>query len=477
MYRLIADTIPHMVWTARADGALDYFNSRVLEYTGLSSRALEGWSWKAVVHPDEIERCVAAWTRALQTGERYELEFRLHRADGAYRWHHASAVPLRDALGRIQRWFGTCVDIESDVRSAQILENMVDQSEQRFRSFMDHAPAIAWAKDASLRYTYASASYGRVYNRDPAEIIGRSDFELWAEPVARLLRSSDEAALRDRAVQRVEGVPGPDGRPAHWLVAKFVLPDAEGKPGVGGIAIDVTARMAAEEQARAYAEEARELMDQLVVAQESERRRVADELHDLIGQNLTALGIDLAALSQRIGAGNAAGPGARLDAMRTLLEETMGAIRGVMSALRPPDLEEYGLVAALRWNTEEFSRRTGMKAVLEVAGEERRLASDAELALFRIVQEAMVNAAKHSGGSALRIAIEHGPDLIRVAVEDDGQGFANPVGARRSRVGGSGLRIMRERAASHGGTLRVEFPGRGTRVAAELPFGHGGAPK
>src|SRR3954466_11545318 len=83
LYRLIAETIPHMVWTARADGRLDFFNRRCHEYTGIEACGLEGWGWKSVVHPDDWDRCLASWTRALQSGERYEIEYRLRRADGA----------------------------------------------------------------------------------------------------------------------------------------------------------------------------------------------------------------------------------------------------------------------------------------------------------------------------------------------------------------------------------------------------------
>src|SRR3954468_22196045 len=108
--RQIAETVPHLIWTARADGALDFFNRRCHEYTGLDLASLQGWGWKSVVHPDDWERSLATWTRALQSGERYEIEYRLRRADGAYRWHHGSAVSMRDAGGRPQRWFGTCTD-------------------------------------------------------------------------------------------------------------------------------------------------------------------------------------------------------------------------------------------------------------------------------------------------------------------------------------------------------------------------------
>src|SRR5688572_20995280 len=122
LYRLIAETIPHIVWTARADGALDFFNRRCLEYTGIDVATLAGWGWKNVVHPQDWDRCLASWTRALQTGERYEIEYRLRRFDGVFRWHHGSAVSVQDRAGRPARWFGTCTDIESEVRGAQILE-------------------------------------------------------------------------------------------------------------------------------------------------------------------------------------------------------------------------------------------------------------------------------------------------------------------------------------------------------------------
>src|SRR5258706_2788483 len=111
LYRLIAETVPHMIWTAGADGRLDFFNRRCHEYTGIDLGGLEGWGWKSVVHPDDWERCLAVWTRALQSGERYEIEYRLRRADGAFRWHHGTAVSMRDPAGRPYRWFCTVTDI------------------------------------------------------------------------------------------------------------------------------------------------------------------------------------------------------------------------------------------------------------------------------------------------------------------------------------------------------------------------------
>ena len=604
LYRLIAETIPHMVWTARADGYLDFFNKRVHEYTGRDSASLEGWGWKSVIHPEDLDRCLASWTRALQSGDRYEIEYRLRRFDGSFRWHHGSAVPIRDREGRPEHWFGTCTDIEAEVRSAQILEGMIDertrklqdterrfelfmehlpglawirdselrhtyvnrffrqrlgglapnevlgrepravfpeatgemfrksdlevqrsgsamhfieeshncrwlkvkfpfpdaegkagvagialdvtdrgrleaallQSERRFRSFMDNAPAIAWIKDAGFRYTYVNRTHERLHGRTLADLLGRDDFEIWPRETAEQFRQHDIAALAagGGTVQSVDDVPFADGTPGQWLVIKFPLPDAEGKLGVAGIGIDVSARIKAEELAQRYSADIRRLMDRLVAAQESERKRLADDLHDLIGQNLTALGIDLASVKQRL-EGLDAPPtvGERIDAMKALVQTTMNAIRGVMTDLRPPALEEYGLAAALRWSIAEFGERTGMKATFSVTGEERRLAQATELALFRIAQEALTNAAKHSGGTSVHVSIGEQHGLIRLTVEDDGRGISDRVGARSARRGGWGLPAMRERAEAHGGELRIEFPERGTRLIVDIPAQRG----
>jgi two-component system sensor histidine kinase UhpB len=287
--------------------------------------------------------------------------------------------------------------------------------------------------------------------------------------VATYFRAHDEEVRAGGVAQQtVRQMPRADGTMGHWLTVKFPFADASGGVGIAGFAVDVTARIEAEDKARRYAEDVRSLVNRLVQAQEAERRRVADELHDLIGQNLTALGLDLQALKQQLAAKGDGVAGPRLDTMATLVETTIDAIRGVMTDLRPPALEEFGLVPALRWYASVFSQRTGIKVATQASGRARRLSRDAELALFRIVQEALTNAAKHSGGTSVKIAIRYG-DELRLTVEDDGRGFVDGAGARVTKRGGFGLTTMRERAEAFGGRFRIEFPGRGTRIVVEMP--------
>ena len=715
-YRLIAETIPLMVWSARANGEVDYVNSCTLEYTGLEAHALQGWGWERIVHPDDRQRCADTWRQAVAMGAPSENDMRLRRADGEYHWHRGSGVPLRDADGRIVRWLGICTDIEADermrtmraaqsrlralienepecvklldaqgnllemnraglrmiqaesaeavlgrcvyeliapehvatfrdltervcrgergtlefeviglqgarrwlethaapfldeasgetrllaitrditerrraeqalreseqrfqlfmdnlpatawIRDAEFrysyvnrryaetwangepaallgrsaaemfapdvaahfrdsdrnvraqgvatqyfdslpsgrwlkvkfpvpdgrggvgvggvavditersrLEDALAESEQRFRLFMDNAPARVWTKDARLRYTYVNRTFERFHGLAAKDVLGRDDTELFPAEIAGFFRSDDEEVLKaGRAVEKLRQLPGGEGRMGHWLLVKFPLADAAGGAGIGGFAMDITARVEAEAKAQRYAEDARDLAGRLVQAQEAERRRVADELHDLIGQNLTALGIDLQALKQRLQAGGDLIAAPRLDAMASLLNTTIDAMRGVMTELRPVALEEFGLVPALRWYASQFSARTGMRVRTNAPRHEARLPRDTELALFRIVQEALTNAAKHSGGSAVEISLVSAEGGVRLSIEDDGRGFPQDAGKRSAGSGGFGLPTMRERAEAVGGALRVEFPERGTRVLVEVP---GGAP-
>jgi PAS domain S-box-containing protein len=112
-YRFLAEAIPQIIWTARPDGSLDYYNQRWYEYTGMTLEESEGEGWQRVLHPDDMQPSVEHWRRCVETGEVYEIEYRFRRAsDGQYRWHLGRALPLRDADGRIVKWFGTCTDID-----------------------------------------------------------------------------------------------------------------------------------------------------------------------------------------------------------------------------------------------------------------------------------------------------------------------------------------------------------------------------
>lgn len=133
-YRFLGETIPEIIWTANPDGWTDYFNQRWVNYTGMTLEQTQGWGWSPVLHPDDLQRCIEVWTASLQTGQPYKIEYRFKRAsDGVYRWHLGRALPMRDASGKIIKWFGTCTDIDDQKRAEAALQKQAEQLTQTNR--------------------------------------------------------------------------------------------------------------------------------------------------------------------------------------------------------------------------------------------------------------------------------------------------------------------------------------------------------
>jgi signal transduction histidine kinase len=211
-----------------------------------------------------------------------------------------------------------------------------------------------------------------------------------------------------------------------------------------------------------------------VEVQEAERRALAGQLHDLVGQNLAGLSINLNVVKSQLSLGDGSRIGDRLNDSLGLVEETIESIRDVMAELRPAVLDDYGLTAGLRWYAEKFSSRTGVPTAVIERGPSRRLTPPAEAALFRIAQEALANTAKYAEARNAAVAIETKGESVSLVIEDDGRGFDQRTTPQPVKDHGWGLMIMRERAEAVGGQLTVESePGSGTRVIVTL---RGGAP-
>jgi signal transduction histidine kinase len=222
---------------------------------------------------------------------------------------------------------------------------------------------------------------------------------------------------------------------------------------------------------RASTEQLQAMSRQLVDVQETERRQIARELHDRVGQNLTAISITLDIMKSQIGEGGNSALRTRLDDAAALLESTSGSIENVMSELRPPMLDDYGLLPALQWYGEEFWRRTGIRVRVEGDEQMERVPQTSEIALFRIAQEALNNVAKHAHARHVDIALARNGTHVVMSVSDDGMGFdAAPTMASRRRRPGLGMVTMRERTQAVGGQFEIgPAPGRGARVVVRVP--------
>lgn len=225
-----------------------------------------------------------------------------------------------------------------------------------------------------------------------------------------------------------------------------------------------------EEALRKSEAQLRALAFRLTKVEEAERKTLAGELHDWVGQNLTALNIELNIIKNQLPHKSPDKIEAKLSETINLVEETTQRIRNVMASLRPEVLDDYGLMAALRWHSERFSNRTGIR--VEIMGEELipRLPLDTETTLFRIAQEAMTNVAKHAQAQSVTVSLKkQQKDVYLLTIADDGVGFNLKVTSNYERNHRWGLMTMRERAQSVGGQLRLESePGKGTRVVVAV---------
>ena len=233
-----------------------------------------------------------------------------------------------------------------------------------------------------------------------------------------------------------------------------------------GTCLDITEQRRREEELCEAAEQLQALSRRLVAAEESERRRIAADLHDRVGQNLTALSINLDILAAKA-TGLDSEAKHRLQESLDLLDATALCVEGVLDELRPPMLDDWGLGPTLRWVGDEFSRRTETPVRVQVFGTERRIDSQIEISLLRIVQEALNNVAKHASARHIEITLGWEPDAVRVEVADNGSGFE---GSELRSDRGLGILTMRERVQAANGRLNIDSaPGKGTRVRALIP--------
>ena len=213
----------------------------------------------------------------------------------------------------------------------------------------------------------------------------------------------------------------------------------------------------------------RELSARLLQLQDDERRRIARELHDSVGQMLAALGMNLAAVGADIE--RFLKVGKTVNDSAALVQDLSKEVRTISHLLHPPLLDEAGLASALRWYVDGFAQRSKIKVDLKFPADFGRLPRESETAIFRTVQECLTNIHRHSGSSIATIRIAASDNQVRVEVEDRGKGIPQEKQSEMASTGipGVGIRGMRERLRQLGGSLDIHSDGKGTLIVAQLP--------
>ncbi|MFZ0796440.1 MAG: PAS domain-containing protein [Terriglobales bacterium] len=346
----IVHTAPDIIFSRQPDGARDYISDRFYEYTGAAAGSAVGMGWWDYLHPDDRERSRERWLHCVQSGENYEAEYRLRGKDGDYRWFRARSVPIRDHIGEVIRWYGTC----SDIHDSKLVEQSIRDSASELERMVDERTV----------------------------------------------------ALRRLSVR-------------------------------------------------------------LMTMQDEERRRIARDLHDGLGQDLAVAKIVLDRVFKQSSAES--DKQACIEAS-DIIDRAIQQVRSLSHLLHPPLLDEVGLLSALRWYLEGLSERSGIETFLDVQPSDfPRLTLELETAVFRIIQEALTNVFRHSEARKVWIGLTQREGATVITVRDDGKGIGKKIAELQPDSVGIGISGMKQRAKEFGGELRLTNTQPGTLVELVIP--------
>jgi len=389
------------------------------------------------------------------------LEFEIIGLKGKRSWLSTHAVPLRDAAGKIQAALG----ITRDISRRRIAERALVESEERFcKAFYANALPLLITRLSDGMVLDANEAFTKLVNRSRDDILGQTTVALGVID-AELRASIIERLRTEGVVNDVELELHPKGSAPRAGLLSLVRIELGGQQCTLGTYRDVTEAKRAEEQLRASRAALRSLATRQQDIREDERTRIAREIHDSLGQALTALKLQLVAAQDA--AKEAPALSARLAETAAMVDDLVKGVRRIATELRPPILDQLGLPAAVEWLAQDFSRRTGLRCKTTFSPTDGAINNELATSLFRIVQEALTNVLRHAGATRVDIELGVKSDCVMLEINDDGSGITEAG----MGPGSLGILGMRERAAALGGVLEVAPRGNGgTRVAAWFPF-------
>ena len=458
-----------MMWISGADAEPLLLNQvwRAFRGAGAHDELPDGWAH--AVHADDRTTAVARFVEAHERRVSYDAEYRVRRADGEWRWVRDHGTPWFDADGAFMGQMGCCLDITDQRTPVWATAN----AEWRLKTLVERSQDIIYrvrlSPNIAVEYVGGAVE----------ALTGYAAEALYADPtlVPRSVHPDDlhlialtaEAAAQMPSTVTYRWV-RPDGRivwAEHFRIPVF---DAGGQIiGLEGIARDVSGRVESERRLRESEEQMRQLAARLQGAREEERAEVSRELHDELGQTLTALKLEI----NRAVAAFASVPSSvatvdRLQSIVGLVDLGIATVKRISARLRPATLDHLGLAEAIRWEALTFKARTGIRCQLRANRQHTRLSAEQQTALFRILQEALNNVVCHANASSVQVSIKETDAAVDMRIRDNGRGI---TAEQTTAVGSIGLLGMKERAALVGGTFAIAGArGKGTVVSVHVPL-------
>lgn len=462
-YRSIVEVQTEFILRYTPDGKLTFVNRAFCKFLGRDRAALVGMNMLDLFPSEERTALQIRIARLSREEPAFELEQRFEKLDGSECW-----------LSRVDRAeFGDAeepLEVQSvirDITESRRAEQELQASEARYRTFFEAAAdGIMIVDGTNERILDVNPGLSQLFGWPKEHFLGEVFWKI--PPFPRLVAkiASLQTVVLWPGVNRLVAAPLKN-RHGDIVYVDIITVSylSSGRQVVQWNFRDVSAAKRSEDALR-------QLSGRLLKLQDEERRRIARELHDSTGQNLTALQINLSLLDTIVDGSGESEAARLLRDTRSLADRCCTEIRTISYLLHPPLLDEVGLAFAAKWFVEGFSKRTGIPVDLQIPEEFPRMSAEAETSLFRVVQETMSNVHRHSGATHAKVDLSAASTDVILTIRDDGKGMPPELVEAVNRSNSSlgvGLAGMRERLAQLGGRLIVTSDSTGTVVRATIP--------
>jgi PAS domain S-box-containing protein len=460
LFDVTLSTINDYIYIFDRGGRFVYANQILLDFFGLETKDVIGKTMAELDYPEEVEmRLIDGIRQVFDTKQIVVNETYFTMPDGATRYSENILNPFFAVDGSVEFAVGS----SRDVTQRKLAEQALRESEERSRLLIESATDFAI-------FSITPDGFVASWNSGAEKVFGYRENEIIGQPGEILFTPED----RENGVPRKEMETARRAGRAddeRWHVRKngsrffasgVMMKLKEGAEGFVKIARDLTEKIEAEK-----ALNEKEMLQMLVHAQEDERKRIARDLHDELGQQLVALRLQLESVRKLCEDSNELC--AKIDESQRIAKHIDDGVDFLAWELRPASLDDLGLNAALNKYVSEWSHYSGVTAEIVTLGKKRpRFAAEVEINLYRIVQEALNNIHKHAKAKRAELVLDMTGDLIILIINDDGLGFNTQK--KRNRAKGLGLIGMHERASLIGGSLEIESaPRKGTTIYVRIP--------
>jgi PAS domain S-box-containing protein len=466
---LILRTLPVVMYSAKPSGDFGalWVSENIEPITGFSPQHFldDSSFWASRLHTHDRERTMMEFEKLAQ-GSSLATEYRWQTHSGEYRWFRDEAVLIRRSDGTPQEIIGLWTDVTARRQVDEVIRKQADiinQIQETVISINLDGYVMSWNTGAEKLLGYSVE-----------EALGKHISFIYPAEDREFLEREVIAPVKAKGTHQIEVRRRTKSGALRFAQLSLTLlrNDTDAPIGIIGYSMDITDRKRVQEALLNSRNQLAALAVRLESVREEERTRIALEVHDVLGQALTGLKLDVAwvrkRISESIEPAQRAAVLTRLVSALKLLDSTIQSVRDIATTLRPGVLDELGLEAAVEWQAREFQHRTGISCETTIWPHKLVLGPEQSTALFRILQEVLTNVARHAQATKVHIRLDQSGEHVSLQVEDNGRGI---TGVEQSGPKAFGLLGMRLRAQQQGGAFDIQgTSGTGTTVTVQIPL-------